>query len=1635
MLLRHGGSSFGRWGLGILFCAAALAACLAACDGRRSEKLRVTGTIPAAGEPFGGSLTVVFNKPIQAPFKDGLTTDSSKVFDPPLRGQVRFGTNFLTLDAAVNKLPGSIFETRLTSAISSPSGEKLDPQQPPLVMTADRFELARLWINNEGTTQTVLGLRWPVAVEPAQLQRHLTLADRLGKPVEFKAWGGSSPEIVLVGVAAGTPMPVKATVAAGMPEAKGRFSLAKAAEVWSPVQDPLRVWNGGWLTTGPKQQAARLVFSRQVSLEALKQHLRVEDISTTVTHALDYTLSTVSVSDQHTVGVYFTAPDPSDIKVRLSIDDGLRSENLIPLVGGWTDDFAVRTELEINWCDWDTYTEDLSLDIQFNYPLKLEDVQARLQVDPPVEGLKIIQQDSARFRLTGPWQLKQPYRLTLGAGIHFADWATLKESLVYATTSPKGLPDILEFPQSERSYYPRQFGNMVPLRTRGLKKLNIRLHQVFPNNIAMAVDDTGEHGSLGTLIDRWSRPVGEREIDLTSAPLRGMVTQIALDKLTSEPLRGIFCLQALSEDDTAYRLVLMTEIGLIAHWQGDQLVVFAHDLYTLEPRAGAKVTLYSFKNQVLGQTVTDSQGLARLDGFKEAEGEPHVVVVESKQDYTYLTLQNQEPEGLPDMSDLGAYVPEDYSACIYADRNLYRPGDTVHLRWIVRKGYGDALAGAPMVLTVYKPNGKSLLEKTIPLSDWGTATLDVPTQKDYATGEWRVGLKVPGGEQELGQYTFRLEEFVPNRMKSELAVEKTRWVAGEGPFAVNVTARHLFGAAASDRIAEAWVRLGGAYDYPQWPGFSFGNDSSIPQDTLELGEVKTGAEGKAAFACAEGSPLSQLTQPVRLKVMGETRELGGRAVSATDKSAVWFPSRVLTGVKLEPSTHTQELAVEVVAVRPDGSLSDQPSTTVTLERARWDYNVRSYQTHHEASFSDRFETVLTRGVPLTGGRGSVSFSVPEYGRYRITVRTEGQAQFCQRYFMSYGGRPEVTESPKPSLLRIELDKSACMVGQSARLSLDAPFDGQGLVVVQGGSIWQAIPVQIRNGHGVAEIPVKAEWYPNVWIEATVIHAIKDEREQVYPISSFAMTGLKVLDPKRQIVVDLPGLPEEVRPGKPFSVQIQTTSLDGKPVAAEVTLAAVDEGIHAITGYRNPDPLAWFGRSRRPDFRYANYYDRIFRRWEEPTAGGDGDVGHRLGRLGTNWIKTVALWSGAVRTGADGRASITLDLPEFNGELRLVAVAANQTATGMAGKPLLVRRPWIMQTNMPRFMLPDDRAQCVATVYNNSPSTCTAWLTVATSGTLSLDGATSGPEKAVLAPQGEAVWRLSVRAQSKPGQGMLLWKAQVADAQGKTSETLTEQALLPVGDPAAYERRHQFQVVQPGATLDIKAGEFLQDDWTELQVTAGANPLLRLQKSLADTIGYPYGCVEQTTSRLMSLYLVRRNSALLAEAAPAVGDVKLFLQAGIDRLFSMQTATGGLAFWPGSNYPYSYGSVYALHFLTLVRNDRELTIDKNDFELLQNYVRRLATDYSYDGSGSGLYQRAYAVYVLALGGDRDAINMIPRFDSLSIPQAGRYLLAAALAMSTRDRDRVQLYLNTAPQLRLRFARDGGNPQLTHARRGG
>lgn len=1598
------------------------------------ETLRILGSYPVPGLGIGNEIAIFFNEDLAPlPETDGAAPIPVAI-EPNVEGySIREGNRLCFISPYLSALadnPGvKEIKVLLHPGLCSISGKPLAVKDRVLTLSNETLSVDKILVEGANRDTLKLSIHFTHPVNIPQLKELLSVQGNTGETVACTLKGeevGANHAVIEISQSAIFPLDI--VVGHGL---RWGDSLAYTS---GPIRKPfpsekrIKVQSASYTSKDPA--TLNLRFSEPVQAESLISLLQAQRDDTSA--PLSLTLDSAEEKNFvfHVIpGENETAPAALKIRIPAGVPSRSGTAMFYP---DWTQSLSDEaaegskgrkvpessTMLEIDRHYWDDNTIDCyALAISFSHTVTTEDLQNHIKIAPSVGNIRVEPGRWGNYLFVkGDWQSKKDYVLTVTSGLVSSDKVARLEEPVTVTLDTTPETSGASFDSPNLYYYLRKETSVPRVKARNITQAQVTLARIFPSNIPVFVREYVEYRWRDELMEDYAGVLGTLDVAFPDKPDTLHTVPLDMSALMPADKRGVFIMNINPSYDYrgAQRLLIYTDMGALSHWTDSELVVFVHDLFTLEPTAQAQVTVYSTKFQAMGVTTTGPDGIARLGNFDEMLGEPALVVIEKGDDYTFLDLREPQELNTPFTPDMPRFDPEGYDAYFYLDRNLYRPGEPVHIRWITRTRYVDALPGVPLQLRIGNPQGHWIQEVPVTLSEFGTGGFDFQSERSHPTGKYSVELRVPEAEEPIGIASFNLEEFVPNRLRATAEFSAERLGPGDS-VELTVLAENLFGGPAAGRKTEGRVFLRPTrYESKAWPGYSFGNEDTLEENLIPLGESVTDAEGKSAFTYTF-EPDSKATMPLKVVASGRVLELGGRAVTDAAE-ALAFPDSVLLGMAATPRPEREILDVHVLALNPDETVAGLKSVQVSLERRVWNYYLRRFNNRNDPRWDEQYDLIQTYDVALEAGKGTLELPYPGYGEYRLRVHAEGTRMYTSVTFNRWWGRLNIESASRPELIRLTMNQEQYHIGDQLEVNLESPYDGMAYIIMQGDAIKDQLAVPVVNGEGRAVFTVTRAWFPNAWVQATVVRNNQNKNISNYPYSSFVMANVPLDDPDRRIETAFVGLPETMLPAAPLEVVVETRDQAGNPVAAEITVAAVDEGIHSILGYDNPDPYTWFQRSRQMLVQQAHYYDKVF--YEPDASAPGGDMMRRLGltsQVDENWIKPVALWSGVVRSDATGRATVTFNVPEFIGQLRLVAVAVNERAVGGAAAAVTVKRPYILRTSMPRFTLCGDQFECTAVAINTTDAPVTAAISWKASGTLS--GA--GEKKLELAPGAEGAIRAPVTASSETGQGTLDWTMRVTDAAGATLDTITEKAPLPVRPPVAYQTETEFITLNPGETRVIENTLFHEDTVLHTGIEVTGDLFLRVRPGLKYLLRYPYGCVEQTVSQAMPLYFLRNYSRLYTdmfigdtEAARIASTAEQYLRQAIRRLTGMQTASGGIGFWPGSVYPYPYGSVYALHFLTLVRRDHAFQVYEGAFRKLQQFAAEIMTNDRITSS-SDYYLRAYACYVLALDGNLEALEYVKRFDTVRVPQSARYLLAAVRAMHANDPQAALAYLDHAP----------------------
>ena len=1060
----------------------------------------------------------------------------------------------------------------------------------------------------------------------------------------------------------------------------------------------------------------------------------------------------------------------------------------------------------------------------------------------------------------------------------------------------------------------------------------------------------------------------------------------------------------------ASRLIVVTDLGISSKLTKDGVLAWVNSLRTAQPATNVEVVLYARNNQELARGRTDARGLVFLSCSATPAPELVPSLVTANQDGDVSYLQLSAPVTL-EATDGAPYLEGSQEAFVFTDRGVYRPGETVHAKALVRDASMNPPAAFPVIFRIIKPDGKVFRDSPAMLNERGAAEFSLELPAYLPTGSYQVKLVMPGTFTELGLAAIAVEEFVPPQIAVMVSNLPLRVKADES-MAVNISARHLFGSPASGLPVTADVSFEDVPFKPEgWSGFSFGDrEKAALKRNIALGDATLDGSGRQSFTVTPGVAMHPAAA-VKATVSATVRDSAGRPVSVTADTCVdVYPFYI--GLKPERAGgHVrvgETVRLDLAAIIPDGTaVSADTSLIATVEHVEW-MSVMKRNNGHYAWHSERIKTCVgePRKITLNKGSGVFAFTPDRAGESVVTVSDPFTGASSSLIFFSAAGDSEWVDwaRDKPALVQLSLDRPEYAPGDTAKLAVKAPFTGTALLTVESDRVLEQRLVTLTANTAEIEIEVKPGYAPNVHCVLSVIRPAV--AESVWSAHrAVGSVSLKVVPPGHRLEVRVEA-PKTIRPQGKLPVSVKVVDAAGKPApAVEVVVMAVDEGICMLTDLETPDPLAYFLRSRGLGVSLFDLYGELMPVCEDTadatvshTGGGGGEImGRRLNPIKASRFKPVALWASGLVTDSNGDAVVSLDVPEFTGELRVTAVAFGAAVFGAAKQPVTVKRPLVVQAGLPRFLAPGDACRMSLTVFNETGAAIAARWRVICGGPLSAPI----PEGDLPLGIGQSA-TVPVTLKAGPLPGKALCAIEVTAGPERYSETI-ELAVRPI---LAAEARSVCESIKPGNDVRISAPEGWLPGTEFFEAWVSGQPDVKLSGSLEWLLRYPYGCCEQTTSSSFPLLYL---SDLAARARPrGMGDLNTeqWVMAGVYRLLTMQRESGGLAMWPDSRDEDPWVSIYATHFLVEAKK-AGFTVPEDRLSLALEYLRDQLDKVGKAGF-AGPADRAYACQVLALAGKPEH-GWVARLleHAGELPASGRAHLAAALLADGKPREAMTL----------------------------
>ncbi|MBT9458110.1 MAG: alpha-2-macroglobulin [Burkholderiaceae bacterium] len=1025
------------------------------------------------------------------------------------------------------------------------------------------------------------------------------------------------------------------------------------------------------------------------------------------------------------------------------------------------------------------------------------------------------------------------------------------------------------------------------------------------------------------------------------------------------------------------RLLLVTDLGLLIKQSTDgSRDVFVQSIYTGLPLAGVTVEVMAKNGSILFSQLTDAGGRAHFDKLEglTRERAPLLVLARKAGDMSFMPLNRYDRQLDYSRFDVGgmpnARTQDQLSAYLFSDRGIYRPGETMKIGLIVKAAdWARPLAGVPLEAEVLDARGLTVKRERLRLAAGGFAELSHTTLETSPTGNYTVNLNIIGKEgrveRQIGTVTVKVQEFLPDRMKvtaqlSSPAVEG--WVNPKD-LKGRINAQNLFGTPAENRRVEASMTL-----QPAWPAFRSHADYQFydPQRakegfTDELPAGQTDVNGDAEFDLR----LQRFAKATyRLSLLAKVFEPeGGRSVAA-ETSALVSEQAFLIGVKhdgdlgfvsrgsqrfshliaIDPAakkTAMQDLTLQFVERKVVSVLMRQPNDTYRYE-------------------SRKKESVISESalaIPAAGHK--LALDTAKAGNYSYVLRDASGTEL-NRIDYSVAGAGNVTRSlERNAELQLTLSKKDYAPGEDIEISIRAPYVGAGLITIERDKIYAQQWFKTTTTASVQKIKLPKDFEGNGYVNVQFVRDPASDEIFMSPLSygvvPFA-TSLAQRTNNLKLTV-----PELTKPGQVLKIKLAAE----KPTRAVVF--AIDEGILQVARYQTADPLGFFFQKRALEVRSTQILDLIlpeFKRLMAASAPGGDDAGANARQLNPFKRKGEApavYWSGIVDV--NGEKEFSYPVPgHFNGTLRVMAVAVNDTAIGVAQTKALVRGDFVLSPNLPLMVTPGDQFEVSVGVANNvtgAPKDAPVLLAIKPAATLELVGADNQTLKISPMREGVARFKLKVRdaAAAKLGSATLEF---TASWNGKTATRRMDISVRPATPMATTLSIGSFS-----GSKDVDTPRNLVPEFRKQEVALSVLPLALAPGLMTYLDHFEHACTEQLVSRSLPALALAKRPEFAQDRPPQ--NAASSLQQTLNVLRTRQNAQGGFGLWAASVQADEYASVYAVH---LMLEARELdvpgaTVPADMLNKGLEYLQQLAASNPADLNAAR--QRAYAIYLLTRNG--------------------------------------------------------------------
>lgn len=1250
----------------------------------------------------------------------------------------------------------------------------------------------------------------------------------------------------------------------------------------------------------------------------------------------------------------------------------------------------------------------------------------------PNVGYTVQYEDYGVTLRSDKFDAENSYTFNINKGLRGTVGGVLKEDYNGSVAFGQLESDV-KFTNSKAVYLSKKGGGNVEVHITNTPKIRLVISKIYENNLLMADrygyepnddDNSGnsdaEYASFneseeGEYYNYRNDIAGDviytREIDTRSLPKSGSGRLLNIsqfeDRLTDS--KGIYHVMIRSAKDywvRDSRFISFSDIGLIAKQGQEKMYVFANSLKTANGMEGVTINVYGSNNQLVGTAATNAEGVAEVPiAAKNYKGfKPAMVIAKTADDFTYLPFSKTRVN--TSRFDVGGKRNNTtgLDAFIYAERDIYRPGEKINYSLLLRDRALKSPGEIPVKIKFLLPNGKELKSFRKSLNEQGATDGSLDISTSAITGSYSLEL-YSSNDVLLGTKNFQVEEFVPDRIKVSAKLNKPYLQPSDNAL-LDINAVNFFGPPAANRKYETEIQVKQKqFSSKKYIDYDFSLTNQKDFFDKDVREGTTDANGNASIGYSVPSMYANtglLQANFYTTVFDET----GRPVSQKTSTDI-FTQSVFYGMKTDGYWYyalNQPVKFSLVSLDKNGNVAPSNARVQVIKH---EYRTVLSRSGSYFRYESQEEDRVMADLQITVAENTVYNYVPRSpGNYEVRVYHPGANVYVSKSFYSYGswGADNTSfEVNTEGNINIELDRESYNSDDNAKLSFKTPFSGKMLVSIETDHVLSYQYVEVTRRLATVDLKLASEYVPNVYVTATLI---KPQEVSGIPLTvAHGFQSLKVEEKGKKIPVEITAQ-KSSRSNTHQKVRVKAIP------GSYVTLAAVDNGVLQVTGFKTPDPYNYYYQKKALQVTAFDIYPLLFPelRGRLSSTGGDGELSldKRVNPMPAKRFKIMSYWSGLKKANGSGYAEFEFDVPQFNGQIRLMAVAFKDEKFGSSENTTTVADPIVLSSALPRFMSPGDTVTVPVTITNTTSKLANGQATVSVSGPVKILGTNS--QSISIAPNSEG--RATFQIVAQPTVNV----AKIAINVNALGEKFKQETEMSVRPPSTLQKRSGSGSIVGGTsqTINISQNDFLAGSF-KYDLVISRSPVAEIYKQLRFLLQYPYGCTEQTVSAAFpQLYYGDFADAVGAKNDSRQNANSNVMEA-IRKIKMRQLYSGGVTLWDNEGTEHWWATVYSAHFLLEARK-AGFDVDNSLIETMLSYLaKRLKTketiSYYYNRNQNKKIapkEVAYSLYVLSLAGRTDVsvMNYYKANQNL-LALDSKYLLSAAYAVSGDKRSYTQM----------------------------